>query len=258
MKSKAILFLGVLKKNLIEMKRYFFNTLSGLVTVYLLFLLLFFGGKTFIATPDFGSTLDGLVVGFFLWTFTMDIYSVLSRSLIKEAKWGTLEQIYMSSQGFGWFAFSQLVSDFFITIVINVGFLYAMMATTGRFLQLRVASTLPLIVITLISIVGIGYFLGGLGLVFKRVEASFQIFQFVFAALVMIPIESFPLLKFFPLAFGADLIRKVMIDGTPITHIPLEDLGFLVVNSGGYFLIGFVSFKYFEKVAKRKGLLGHY
>ena len=77
--------------------------------------------------------------------------------------------------------YSQLISDFLITIVINVSFLYAIMATAGRLLQLRVASTLPVIFITLISVISIGYFLAGLGLVFKRVEASFHIFQFAFA-----------------------------------------------------------------------------
>lgn len=179
-------------------------------------------------------------------------------SLIREARWGTLEQLYMSPEGFGWISFFQVLSSFSFFFLANVGFLYLMMVTIGRFLHLRLASTLPILVLTLSGVAGIGYFLGGLTLVFKRVESFLQIVQFAFLALVMFPLESFPLMKYFPLAYGADLLREVMIHGKTLSQFPPGDLVFLALNSGIYFAIGFGAFKYFESVAKRKGLLGHY
>ncbi|MBS3788327.1 ABC transporter permease [Candidatus Bipolaricaulota bacterium] len=258
MKIRLILLWGILKKNVIERKRYFFNSISGLLTIYLIFVLIFFGMKSFVSGPQFGNTADGLVVGFFLWNFIVQVYSELSNALIREARWGTLEQLYMSPVGFGWISFSQVLSSLAIFFLANVGFLYLIMLTTGRFLSLRIASTFPLLIITLLGVAGIGYFLGGLTLVFKRVESLLQIVQFLFVALVMVPVESLPLLKHFPVSFGASLIRRVMIDGTPITGLPPSDLGFLLLNSTVYFLLGYGAFKYFERVAKRKGLLGHY
>ncbi len=133
-----------------------------------------------------------------------------------------------------------------------------MMLTTGRFLHLKPASTLPIIGVTLLGVGGIGYFLGGLTLVFKRVESFLQIVQFVFIALVIFPLESLPPMKYLPLAHGADLLRRVMVQGKTISQLPLADLVFLVLNSAIYFAIGYSAFKYFESLAKRKGLLGHY
>ncbi|MCF7875973.1 hypothetical protein K9M06_02845 [Candidatus Bipolaricaulota bacterium] len=65
-------------------------------------------------------------------------------------------------------------------------------------------------------------------------------------------------MKYFPITYGADLLREVMISGKTISQFPTSDLAFLVLNSAFYFAIGFGAFKYFESVAKRKGLLGHY
>lgn len=258
MRGKLLLFWGLLKKNGIELKRYFFNSVSGLATIYLIFLLIFFGFKGLVSGPNLGNTIDGIVVGFFLWNFTLEVYSELSNSLIREAQWGTLEQLYMSPEGFGWISFFQVLSSFSFFFLANIGFLYLMMLTTGRFLHLRLGSTLPILVLVLLGVAGIGYFLGGLTLVFKRVESFLQIVQFVILALVMFPLESFPLIKYFPLAYGADLLREVMINGKTLSQFPPSDLAFLVLNSVFFFAIGFGAFKYFEGVAKRKGLLGHY
>jgi len=258
MRAKLLLLWGLLKKHVIELKRYFFDSLSGLVTIYLIFLLIFFGFKGFVSGPNFGNTVDGIVVGFFLWNFTLEVYSELSNSLIREARWGTLEQLYLSPEGFGWISFFQVLSSFALFFLANLGFLYLMMLTTGRFLHLKPASTLPIIGVTLLGVGGIGYFLGGLTLVFKRVESFLQIVQFVFIALVMFPLESLPPMKYLPLAHGADLLRRVMVQGKTISQLPLADLVFLVLNSAIYFAIGYSAFKYFESLAKRKGLLGHY
>jgi ABC-2 type transport system permease protein len=258
MRGKLLLFWGLLKKNVIEYKRYFFNSISFLVTIYLMFVLIFFGFKGFVSGPNFGNTIDGIVVGFFLWNFTLVVYSELSSTLIKEARWGTLEQLYMTPEGFGWIGLFHVLSEFILFFLTNVVFLYLMMLTTGRFLHLRLGSTLPILILVLLGVAGIGYFLGGLTLVFKRVESFLQIVQFVFLALVMFPLESFPLMKYFPLAYGARILRELMINGKTISQFPLMDLAFLVLNSVFYFAIGFGAFKYFESVAKRKGLLGHY
>lgn len=258
MRGKLLLFWGLLKKNVIEYKRYFFNSISFLVSIYLMFVLIFFGFKSFASGPNFGNTIDGIVVGVFLWNFTLELYSELSYTLLREARWGTLEQLYMSPEDFGWISLFHVLSQFILFFLVNLVFLYLMMLTTGRFLHLNLGSTLPILVVTLLGVAGIGYFLGGLALVFKRVESFLQIVQFILLALVMLPVESFPLLKYLPVAYGTDLLRKAMINGKTLSQFPPSDIAFLVLNSAFYFAIGFGAFKYFERIAKRKGLLGHY
>jgi energy-coupling factor transporter ATP-binding protein EcfA2 len=72
------------------------------------------------------------------------------------------------------------------------------------------------------------------------------------------PADKFPLMKFLPLSLGTQLIGKVMIGETPLTQLPLADILFLVGNSAFYFGLGFLLFKFFENVARDRGLLGHY
>ena len=65
-----VLFWALLKKEYIYLKRYSFNTISGIITIYLVFLLIFYGVKA-LGGANFGDTLEGIVVGFMVWTFAI-------------------------------------------------------------------------------------------------------------------------------------------------------------------------------------------
>ena len=133
-----------------------------------------------------------------------------------------------------------------------------MMIVTGRWLHLDVVSLLPLILLTLAGVYGIGFAIGGLALVFKRIESFVQIFQFAIVGLIAAPVDRFPVLRYLPLAEGARLIRRVMTEGLSIFELPATDLFFLFANSTIYLGLGFLAFKLLENVARDRGLLGHY
>jgi ABC-2 type transport system permease protein len=259
----AVLFKALFKKEIIYLKRYYFNTISSIITIYIIFLIIFFGVKALgggggTPSPSFGDTLSGIVVGFIVWTFALFAYSDLSWAMIQEAQQGTLEQLYMSPLGFGWVSIFRIASGFIISTLINVLLLILMMASSGRWLHIDVISIAPLLLLTIAGVYGIGFLMGGLALIFKRVQATFQILQFVFVALIAVPLDRFEFLKYLPLSFGTRLIAEVMIAETSIFELPLEDLLFLVINSMFYFGLGFLAFKFLEGVARDRGLLGHY
>jgi len=257
-----VLFWALLKKEYIYLKRYYFNTLSGIITIYIVFLIIFYGAKALLgggsASPSFGNTLSGIVVGFMVWTFALFAYSDLSWAMIQEAQQGTLEQLYMTPLGFGWVAIFRVVATFIFNALIVILILFLMMASSGRWLHLDFLSLTPLILLTVAGVYGIGFLMGGLALVFKQVQAAFQILQFVFVFLIAAPADKFPLMKFLPLSLGTQLVGKVMIGEVPLTQLPLADLLFLLGNSAFYFGLGFLLFKFFENVARDRGLLGHY
>jgi len=254
-----ILFKTILKKEWIDYKRYPFNMISAIITVYFVFLVFFFGLK-FVAggTAKFGSTTEGLIVGFFIWTYAISAYSSLSWSLMNEAKAGTLEQLYMCPAGFGWVSTFLIISDFFLSLMLTVPVLFLMMLTTGKFLHIDVISLFPLIIFTISAGYGIGFITGGLGLIYKKVQAFFQILQFVFIAFIAAPVDKAPILKILPFSLGTNLIGKNMINKTPVYRMPVNDLLFLFLNAVVYLGIGFLFFKWCEKIAKKRGLLGHY
>lgn len=241
------------------MRRYLFNTLSGFATLYLFFLFIFYGAQYIGGEQlSYGDTLEGIIVGFTVWTLTIMAFSELSWALTREAQYGTLEQLYMSPLGFGWVVTCQVLAAAVISIVWVGVQLLAMMVTTGRYLNVDLVSVLPLALFIIIGVYGVGLMMGGLQLVFKRVEGAFQIMQFVFLGLVVAPVDSIPLLRVLPVSMGSHLMNQVMVHGASIFDIPAWDLGALILGSLGFLLAGYAVFKSCERVCLERGLLGHY
>lgn len=251
---------AVTRRNITMMKRYLFNTVSALVSIYIVFCLAFFGLKAFAAVSASGAldgTFEGAIVGFFVWTLAIFGYSSASWDLINEAQTGTLEQLYLSPAGFKWICTFSLVVDFLVNMVAAVAFLFAMMATTGRWLNLDVVSIAPLIIVTVLGAYGTGFALGGLALVFKRIQAFFQVIQFAFVGCLVIP-SRIPWAKLLPLTTGNALIYRVMAEGKRLWELPAADVLAALAVGVAYLAAGLAIFSACERAAKARGLLGHY
>jgi len=257
--SRLWTFCAIVKRYLIELKRYPFNTLSGLATLYIVFLLIFLGAR-YVQSAGvslFGESLEGVVVGYMMWTFALAAFSDLSWALMREAQLGTLEQLYMCPYGFRFVSLAWIAGSF-LTGLIFVGVLLGlMMLTTGHLLHLPLGSLLPLLLLTVAAVYGVGFAMAGLALVFKRIQSFFQILQFVFVALVALPAEPW-WAKALPLSLGTRLIARVMIEGRSLGELPGSDLVILVANGLVYLGLGLAAFTFCERAARRRGLLAHY
>lgn len=250
---------AMLRMSMIEAKRYYFNSLVRLVSLYAFFFVVFMGAWTTMGdNPTFGASLSGIVVGLMVWMLAMRAYSDHSSRLNMEATQGTLEQLAMSPIGLARVLVYNMAALMFAQMGFMFTFLVLMMATTKQWLHLDVLSLLPLLVLTVLGVHGMGLAMGGLALVFKRVAATIGIFQYVFLALIAVPIDKVPMLKFLPLSWGALLIRRVMVDKASLLTLPAADVAFLAANSLGYFALGLLIFKLCERVARDRGMLGHY
>lgn len=250
---------AMFKRYALELKRYYFNTLSMLASFYLVFLLLFLGVRSFAGeSTGFGGALGGMVVGFFVFYLTVYAYAELSWVLIGEAQQGTLEQLSMSPVGLKRVLVARIFAALAYRVVIMFVLLVLMMATTGRWLSVDVPTIVPLLVLTIASVQGVGFFMGGLALVFKQIQATLGILQFLFVALIAAPLDRFPWAKFLPLTWGTKLIAGSMLEGRHLWQIPPGDLALLLANALFYFGAGLVAFAFFERQARDRGLLGHY
>jgi ABC-2 type transport system permease protein len=166
----------------------------------------------------------------------------------------------MSPLGFGWVSVSYVLTFLLINLTITFGMFFLMMTITGKWLHLDMLSLLPLMLLTIWGVYGFGFAMGGLALVFKQVQAVFQIFQFVWLLFILAPtvMDSFPIVKFFPVTWGTHLIGKVLLDGQSLYAMQVMDILFLALNSAIYFTLGYAGFKYLEGIARDRGLLGHY
>jgi ABC-2 type transport system permease protein len=255
----AVLYGTSLRRNLIEFRRYAFDSITGVVMIYGFFLLIFYGAKVFGGSQaNFGNTISAVVVSFALWSLTIFALGSLTYELTQEAQLGTLEQLAMSPFGLTRVLVARVLTSLSIYLSMMVVLLVLMMATTGRWLNIDLASTVPILVLTLLGVIGLGFVLGGIAIVFKRVQQALQVWQLLVFGLIAAPVDRVVFTKYMPLTWGATLMRRVMVDGESIFSMPAGDMLFLAVNSLFYFAVGIAIFKRFEGAARERGLLGHY
>lgn len=255
---------AIWNKTIIMLRRYAFNTIAQMVSVYLLFLIVFLGARGISGAVGgspvaLGETLDAAIVGFFLWFLALSSHSELAYTIMTEARLGTLEQLMMTPFGFRWVAVFEVVTATITSLLMSGLILVAMLLTTGRQLQIDLVTIVPLLLMIAATAFGIGFALAGLALVYKRMDALFQVMQFVFIALIGAPaFLSTPVMAVLPLSMPSLLINEAMTDGVLLTEMGAGRLVLAVLNCAAYLSIGLFVFGRMERKARKNGSLAQY
>jgi ABC-2 type transport system permease protein len=251
-----VAFLRVtVEKRVALLRRYLVNSVFQMVAFLFVFGLVFFGGRR-IAPTVLEDSLSGLVVGFFIWTTAARAYSETSRQIETEATWGTLEQLYMSPFGIE----RVVLANSVVTLAGSLGFggvvLGVVLLATDTGLTAP-PGIVPLGLLTIAPVIGLGLGLGGLTLVYKRVEAITGLMQLFLVAFLSLPLDASPLVAALPLTLGTRLVETTMRAGS-ITAVAPTLLAVLVAKTLVYLLVGFGGLHYLQRIARRRGLLGQY
>ncbi|RDW19971.1 ABC transporter [Oceanobacillus chungangensis] len=253
---------NLLKANIrmeyIEYKRYLPNTIAMLLTFYIIFIGMFAGIQLIGDPTTQDSNVQFVIVNYIFWYLAMIVVNAIGWQITNEATQGTLEQLSMSPMGIWRIMLARLISSTIVSFLIIVALLYLSMLTTGQWLNIDIITILPILILTLISMFGLGFIIAGLSVVLKQIQAFLQILQFILAGLTFVPLTVAPFLAYFPFVKGVDLVRAVMIDGVTLSQIRMEDFMILGFNAVFYFFIGLGIFLLCERVAMKKGLLAHY
>jgi ABC-2 type transport system permease protein len=206
-----------------------------------------------------------LLLGFVGYIFFHMQTNRLFWGLLGEMQSGTLEQMYLSPLP-SWLltiglevasiveaALSALLLSLFIDVVVQVT------------IPLRWTALLPLVLLVLGS-VGYSLILGGLTLLFKRLEILKEVFQvavLIFGG-VLVPLERMPgwmatIARFLPLTPGIDVLRKTLLNGVSLGALAGDGTFLWLAGSTvAYLVLGIVVFRWCERIAKRRGTLGQY
>lgn len=256
-RALAILFRAVFVKQVLLLVRYPINFLAGLATMYVFFAMIFFGGQA-VAGEALADNLEGLIIGFFLWTMAWSAFAELTWSVTREAQWGTLEQLYMTVHGFEPVMLVKSISNILISFFMGALMLAAMVLTTRTMVYIDLLTIVPIVAVGLLSVVGVGFVFGGLAIIYKRVENSFQILTFALIGLIAAPVGTYPILAALPLTQGAHMLQQAMQEQVRLWEFAVVDLAILVGNALVYLAIGVAFFWYAQRRARRLGVLGHY
>lgn len=248
---------GMMKKEVTLLTRYHINTITFFIVLYAIFMMIFIGGRLF-GGEAFSDSFGAIIVAYFLASMSYVAFSGLADTFSREASWGTLEQLYMTEIGFGSTAMLIAVVQALLSFVWGFALLLVMLVTTGRTIAVDMISVVPIAFFGVISVMGLGFILGGAAVLYKRVDNVFNLMQFAFYGLVAMPVETYPLLKVLPLAQASYLLRLTMDEGYRIWALPPMEVGLLVAVGVGYLGFGYITFKMVISVVRDRGVMGHY
>ncbi len=248
---------AVLYREWLIFVRYPANAIGGIVIALFFFGLLFYGGQM-IAGQALTDSLEGIIVGYFLWTLSVGAYSALSNDIASEVQWGTLERHVMTPFGFAPVAFLKGIAKLVRTFLTSTLILAVMLVVTGTTLQLPVVTIIVVSTLAIASVLGLGFAAGGVAVLYKQIGNWLNLLQFGFILLISAPAFDLGWLRLLPLAQGSALLQRAMIDGTRLWEFPLLDLTVLVGTAVGYVLMGYVVFEMTTRRARKLGVLGDY
>ena len=248
---------AVLYREAVLFVRYPANAVGGIVIALFFFGVLFYGGRM-VAGRALTDSIEGIIVGYFLWTLSVGAYSSISNDIASEVQWGTLERHVMTPFGFAPVALAKGVAKIVRTFLTSAVVLRLMLLLTGTSLEINLFTTLAIAVLSILSVLGLGFAAGGVTLLYKQVGNWLNLLQFGFVVLVSAPALELGWTAVLPLAHGSGLLQRAMLDGTRLWEFSAVDVGLLVAVAVGYFLAGYLVFQYATRRARRLGVLGDY
>ncbi|RCU46707.1 ABC transporter permease [Haloplanus salinus] len=248
---------AVLYREYLVFVRYPANAVGGIVVALFFFGVLFYGGRM-VAGRALTDSLEGLLVGYFLWTLSVGAYSAISNDIGSEVQWGTLERHVTSPFGFAPVVLLKGVAKLVRTFLTSGVVLAVMLVVSGTTLQLDVLTVVVVAGLGVTSVLGVGLAAGGVAVLYKRIGNWLNLLQFGFVLLISAPAFDLGWTRLLPLAHGSALLQRAMVDGVRLWEFGAVDLALLVVVAGAYLGGGYVVFRSATRRARRRGVLGDY
>ena len=252
------LFQANFRKQIIEMKRYAPNTVALFLTVYIIFIGMFFGIQLIGNPYTQSTTIQYTIASYIFWYLAMMIVNGMGYEIVSESMRGTFEQLGMSPSGIWKTLTARLLAECILHSIMVTILLYLSMLTSGEWLNIDLISIIPIFILTCASMFGLSFIIAGLTIILKQIHAFLQIFQFVLAALTMISVSSSVIQLSLPFTKGIDMIRKIMVENYFLTDFSSLDFIVLIANAILYVGVGLTFYLYCERYARSKGLLGQY
>jgi len=248
---------AVLTRELLIFVRYPADAVGGIVVALFFFGVIFYGGRA-VAGRAFTDSIEGIVVGYFLWTLSVGAYSAISNDIGSEVQWGTLERHVTTPFGFAPVALLKGVAKLLRTFLVSAVILAVMLLLTGTRLELNVGTVAVVAGLSVVSVLGLGVAAGGVTVLYKRIGSWLNLLQFGFVALISAPAFGLGWARLLPLAHGSAMLQRAMVDGVRLWEFPAADLALLVGVAAGYFGLGYAVFRVATRRARRLGVLGDY
>lgn len=222
-------------------------------------LLAFFGARHFIpAIGRSGPNQTAFVITSVVYAMTIFGVQGVAQGIQQAAQAGTLEQMAMSPLGLP----RVVIVNYCVVLVgqclATVPMSLVLVGGSGR---LPAADPLGLVaglVALLAGLLGLALMLGGLSVVFKRMNIILGSISVPMLALIALPLDKMPYLSVFPVVLPADLLRRTAAYGLHLWQVPPVELAATALNAALYLAAGVLVFRWMDRTARKRGVLGQY
>lgn len=245
------LFVGTFKRYFWEFKRYFANTISSIVVIFIIYTMIILGMKNFGSSTAL-EMLGGTAVGYFVWTVVLVSLTDLSWTIMSEMQRGIIEQEFLSPFGPLTVFMMYEISGLLISLPLIYGIMVLMFWMAGLPILLP-PSFFIFLLLLMVQSYGISFILAGLTLKFKRTNALLQLIQFAVIGLLF---------------FKPSGVLSIIVPISPFFHVMngivegkspgLGDYVLCIAASLLWTAIGTYVFGVFEKNVRKLGSLSIY
>lgn len=272
-----------LVRTFIIMRRYWFRTVTGLIMGYGMMLVLIMG---FMVSRDevtetmsnrFGdpNQATNFVLGFIIGMFAFGIVGMFTQGIQSMAGTGVLEQLCLSPHGLVTNFLARSTVSAVQAILSSSVLVWMVTATVGGTLHFDPVAVPVLLCLTFFNLLGFGFMMGGLVLVFKQVGQVAILIRMGLFALAIFATEEMlhkgwflaGLIHILPITDASILLKWALISNQGINgddlsnYVPIfqhPSMFFLVLNCLVWFALGVTVFKAMETWSRSKGTLGTY
>ncbi len=238
-----------------ETRRYLFDLFWGNVSLFLIFLAMFFGLKSFGGPHMSMDSLDAMIVGYITWLIAFGGFQTLGWFVGEENQRGTLEQLYLSPLGIEWSLLLRTALNFSLTFFLDIFILFLTMLVTNRWLPLNIPTIFLLLLTSVPGMWGLGLAFSSLMILYKKISSLFMVVTFTFVFLISLPAWPFTWYSLLPFSACAASLQALVRRGE---SFPWWWYLFLSGLSAAYLILGIVVFRIASRAAKRRNLLGQY
>ena len=238
---------------------YRFDWIAGNINVLLGLIFLQLGINSFknhvISYEVIESKSVKMIVGMYVFLIIYESLMGMVSKVSESKAHGTFEQMVVNPYGSWFVLFAKAVASFIISFISITIWIPVAMIITGKYFSYNIIKLIFLLVPLLFSTLGIGFILGGLTLIYKRLQSFAYMIQFFVLFLMVLPSYPFNFYSLLPIAPHSLVINKVVASKMVISY---KWWVYLYISGIVYFFIGVKLYNMLEEKAREKGVIGHY
>ena len=263
MKRFFIRFGGELQAAFIFNRRYWLETAATWVGYIVIFAAVFLGirvGGLGAGSSEWGQE---AAIRYAIWVLCLHTVVGLPQLVQEEAMTGVLEQRFLVPNGGVSSLIMYHIGRFLVWLFGTTLLSFAVLVIAPTPIHFN-AGIVPVVLLILVGIEGLGLLLAGLALFFKRIGAVTQLVQMALLGLALLPVDNLSkawqaLFQVLPLSAGLPLLNNLLLGRTSfLLAVRYPDFWVLFVSSTVWLIIGLASLRWMVRLVKRRGLLGRY